>query len=161
MTGLRENCGKKETQLQGIKGSHKWLNSNKTLTSPWPTARLLCACKNNHYVAALALPQQIAMDFLNVVIKNNSKFWLLVKYSSCYSCQSWSLSLAAVKLSTYFSVRVSSSMLWRWCDPVMSHEITVLSCLLLKLQRGQLLSQVIVVCSIRLMSKCLCCIRSQ
>lgn len=76
-------------------------------------------------------------------------------------CQIWSFAWAVVNLSTYFSVPVSSAVPRRWCDFCYESWITVLSCPLPQLRGGQLLSQVIVVCSVRLMSKWLCCVLSQ
>lgn len=90
--GLQEYFDKEETQFQSIKVLCKQLNSHKTLTALWPTARLLCAL--NHYIAATSSPRQIAAGFFNVVIKMilNFDFLLDMPLVLAGGCQIWSFS---------------------------------------------------------------------
>lgn len=78
---------------------------------------------------------QVTAAALSSCPENRSKFWLLLRhppcFSWCFSCHFYSFTSAVVNVSTYFSVRVSSSLLRRWCDSAMSHESLcyhVLSC---------------------------------
>lgn len=93
-----------------------------------------------------------AAGSLNVLIKTIPSFDFLLDTAPVLAggCQMRSPRLAVVNLSTFFSVLVSTPMPWRRCDRCCESRITALSCLLLQL-KGRLLSQAIVVCSVRLM----------
>lgn len=142
--GLPEYPGNKETQLQGIKGSCKQLNSNKTLTAQWPSARTRHASKRNNYGAA-------PKDKFRVYILTDScfKLWSVLVFKSCWSkLVNFSLCLCTIGHAAQTWLR-------------MSHGSVCYHRPLLKLHRGQLLSLAIVLCSVRLTPKCLRCVPSQ